>query len=91
MLFSNVKQCLLVSKRTIHIPCYITGITIHYINFAVTTESRVLMDGQLVSLTWNTFYGNENNIIEYGTQIQITDLTSRIISTEFNTKFNTLM
>ena len=50
----------------------------HYINIAATSQDTVLMDGSVLSLTWNTIY-NDNNIIGYGAQVQITDLNSHTI------------
>ena len=54
-------------------------VTSHYINIAATSQDKVLMDGSVLSLTWNTIY-NDNSIIGYGAQVQITDLNSHYIS-----------
>ena len=56
-------------------------VTLHYINIAATSQDTVLMDGSVLSLTWNTIY-NDNNIIGYGAQVQITDLKSHTITSQ---------
>ena len=56
-------------------------VTSHYINIAATSQDTVLMDGSVLSLTWNTIY-NDNNIIGYGAQVQITDLNSHTITSQ---------
>ena len=56
-------------------------VTSHYINIATTSQDTVLMDGSVLSLTWNTIY-NDNNIIGYGAQVQITDLNSHTITSQ---------
>ena len=63
----------------------------HHLNLASITNDTVLMDGQPLSLTWNNIYDSENNIMGYGTQIPITDLTSHTITTQSNTKFSALV
>ena len=68
-----------------------SGIISHYINIASTTKDTVLMDGQSISLTWNNIYDSDNNIMGYGTQIPITDLTSHTITTQSGIKFGTLV
>ena len=54
---------------------------VHYINIAATSQDTVLMDGSVLLLTWNTIY-NDNNIIGYGAQVQITDLNSHTITSQ---------
>ena len=56
-------------------------VTSHYINIAATSQDTVLMDGTMLPLTWNTIY-NDNKIIGYGTQVQITDLNSHTITSQ---------
>ena len=72
------------SERITFISPPISGsypVTSHYINIAATSQDTVLMDGSVLSLTWNTIY-NDNNIIGYGTQVQITDLNSHTITSQ---------
>ena len=63
----------------------------HHLNLASTANDTVLMDGEPLSLTWNNIYDSDNNIIGYGAQIPITDLTSHTITTQSNTKFSALV
>ena len=58
-------------------------VTSHYINIAATSQDTVLMDGSVLSLTWNTIY-NDNNIIGYGAQVQITGSNSHTITSQSN-------
>ena len=63
----------------------------HVLNIASTSKDTVLMDGQPLSLTWNNIYDSDNNIIGYGTQIQIINFTSHTITTKSKTKFSTMV
>ena len=56
-------------------------VTSHYINIAATSQDTVLMDGSVLSLAWNTIY-NDDNIIGYGAQVQITDFNSHTITSQ---------
>ena len=69
----------------------ISDFTSHHVNIASVTIDTILMDGQPLSLTWNNISDSDNNIIGYGTQVLITDLTSHTITSMSNTKFSTLV
>ena len=69
----------------------ISEFTSHHVNIASVTIDTILMDGQPLSLTWNNIFDSDNNIIGYGTQVLITDLTSHTITSMSNTKFSTLV
>ena len=69
----------------------ISDFTSHHVNIASVTIDTILMDGQPLSLTWNTISDSDNNIVGYGTQVLITDLTSHTITSMSNTKFSTLV
>ena len=65
---------------------------LHFINIALTTKDTILLDGQPVSVKWNEIFNHDNNIIGYGTQIQMpNNLTSHVITTQSNTKFSLLV
>ena len=65
---------------------------LHFINIALTTKDIILMDGQPVSVKWNEIFNNNNGIIGYGTQIEMSNnLTSHAITTQSNTKFSLLV
>ena len=68
-------------------------ITSHYINIATTTnQSVILVDGVALALTWNAIYDHTNNVIGYGTQLNINSTSldiPHIISSD--TKFSTLV
>ena len=65
---------------------------LHFINIALTTKDTILLDEQPVSVKWNEIFNNKNNIIGYGTQIEMSNnLTSYVIRTQSNTKFSLLV
>ena len=67
-------------------------ITSHYINIATTNQSTILVDGIALALTWNAIYDHTNNVIGYGTQLNINSTSldiSHILSS--HTKFSTLV
>lgn len=65
--------------------------TTHFINIAAETKIAIEMDGQSLSLTWNTIYGNNGKIFGYGAQVPITvsGLASHTLSSM--SKFSTLV
>ena len=66
--------------------------TLHFINIALTTNDTILLDGQPMSVKWNEILDHNNNIVGYGTQIQMSNnLTSHVITTQSNTKFSLLV
>ena len=65
---------------------------LHFINIALTTKDTILLDGRPVFVKWNEILNHNNNIIGYGTQIQMpNNLTSQVITTQSNTKFSLLV
>ena len=65
---------------------------LHFINIALTTKDTILLDGQPVSVKWNEILNHNNDIIGYGTQIQMpNNLTSHVITTQSNNKFSLLV
>ena len=79
------------SESVTFISLDISEFTSHHVNIASVTIDTILMDGQPLSLTWNNIFDSDNNIIGYGTQILITDLTSHTITSMSNTKFSTMV
>ena len=65
--------------------------TAHYINIAAESKITIEMDGQSLSLTWNTIYDSNGNIFGYGAQVPITvsGLDSHTLSS--TSKFSTLV
>ena len=77
-------------KRDISFFSNFSEITQHYINIIVTQQDTMLMDGLVLSLSWNSICNLNNEIVGYAAQVTITSLGAHVITSTSNVKFTVL-
>ena len=65
-------------------------ITQYYINIIVTQQDTMLMDGSVLSLSWNSICDLNNEVVGYAAQVTITSLGAHVITSTNNVKFTVL-
>ena len=66
-------------------------ITQHYINIIATQQDTMIMDGSVLSLSWNSISDLNNEIIGYAAQVTVTSLGAHVITSTNNVTFTVLI
>ena len=78
-------------KRDISFFSNFSGITQHYINIIVTQQNTMLMDGSILSLSWNSISDLNDEVVGYAAQVTITSLGAHVITSTNNVTFTVLV
>ena len=77
-------------KRDISFFSNFSEITQHYINIIVTQQDTMLMDGLVLSLSWNSICNLNNEVVGFAAQVTITSLGAHVITGTNNVTFTVL-
>ena len=59
----------------------------HYINIITTQQDTMLMDGSVLSLSWNSISDLNNEVVGYAAQMTVTSLGAHVITSANNVTF----
>ena len=65
-------------------------ITQYYINIITTQQDTMLMDGFVLSLSWNSINDLNNEVVGYAAQVTVTSLGAHVITSANNVTFTLL-
>ena len=65
-------------------------ITQYYINIITTQQDTMLMDGFVLSLSWNSINDLNNEVVGYAAQVTVTSLEAHVITSANNVTFTLL-
>ena len=66
-------------------------ITQYYINIIATQQDTMLMDGSVLSLSWNSISNLNNEAVGYAAQVTVTSLGAHVITSANNVTFTVLV
>ena len=78
-------------KRDISFFANFPQITHHYVNIIATQQDIILINGSVLSLSWNSISDLNNEVVGYAAQVNITSLGAHVITSTNNVTFTVLV
>ena len=78
-------------KRDISFFTNFPKITQHYVNIIATQQDTILMDGFVLTLSWNSIIDLNDEVVGYATQVNVTSPGAHVITSTSNVTFTALI